>query len=481
MPPSFSVRQTPLRVIDLQISPLLREPPATARLLLRTLAIAACLVLAAPAWGAGKEPPAPPAGGIKEARTLVQAGRFEGALGILRPLARGRTGNTNASFLIGLAAIGASQQRGVSEERRDELLDEAIAALRTMLVQRPDLVRVRLELARAFFLKGEDTLARRHFEQVLAGKPPAAVALNVNRFLNAMRARKRWSLRVGAALAPDTNIGAGSDERIIYIDGFPFRRNQEELTESGIGISVWTSGEYQYPLDDRWRLRAGGNFSRREYRGSDFDQMTVAAHLGPRRLVGKYTEASLLASVRQNWRGDEADFRDIGLRVESRRRLTRRATANARVSHHERRYEERTHLDGPVTDLSLGVGYVMTPTLRVDASFGWGRERPEFENFRHSRRWLQTGVTAVLPWGFTLGGSGTLRWTDYEGDWSFYTEGVKSRRDLTRSIRVFVHNRALTLEGFSPQVSVVQEQRTTNAQLYDYERIFGELRFVRLF
>ena len=55
------------------------------------------------------------------------------------------------------------------------------------------------------------------------------------------------------------------------------------------------------------------------------------------------------------------------------------------------------------------------------------------------------------------------------------------RSDITRSLRVFAHNRALTLEGFSPQVSVVQEQRTSTAQLHDYERIFGELRFVRLF
>lgn len=58
-----------------------------------------------------------------------------------------------------------------------------------MPVRRADLVRVRLELGRAFFLKGEDTPARRHFEQVLAGKPPAAVALNVNHFLNRIRAR----------------------------------------------------------------------------------------------------------------------------------------------------------------------------------------------------------------------------------------------------------------------------------------------------
>ena len=55
------------------------------------------------------------------------------------------------------------------------------------------------------------------------------------------------------------------------------------------------------------------------------------------------------------------------------------------------------------------------------------------------------------------------------------------RSDLTRTIRLFAHNRALTLEGFSPQISVTREDRTTNAQLHDYQRTFGELRFVRLF
>ena len=468
----------------MQISPFLREPAAIARLLFRSLAIAACLVLAAPARSAGKEPPAPPAGAIKEARTLLKVGRFADALAILRPVARGRARDTNVAFLIGLAAIGASQQRGVPEERREALLDEAIAAFRAMLVRRPELIRVRLELARAFFLKGEDRLARRHFEQVLAGKPPAAVALNVNRFLNIMRARKRWSLRLGAALLPDTNIGAGSDERIININGLPFRRNQEELTTSGIGVSAWLGGEYQYPLGDRWRLRAGGDFSRREYRESEFDQMTVSGHVGPRWLIGRASEASLLLTALHHWTGSELEepsHRDIGLRVEGRHRVNRRTTVNARVSRHERRYDERTHLDGSTTDVSVGAGWVASPTVRIDASAGWGRERTEAEQWRHSSRWVQLGATALLPWGFTVGGSGRLRWADYQGDWFPFTTPGQSRSDLTRTLRLFAHNRALTLEGFSPQVSVTQAQRTSNAQLHDYERIFGELRFVRLF
>ena len=155
----------------------------------------------------------------------------------------------DALFQQGTAAVEAAGK--AEEDRRHELLDEAIAAFREMLVADPGLVRVRLELARAFYLKGEDRLARRHFEHVLAGNVPAPVAANVRRFLAEIRARRRWTARFGFSLAPDTNIGAGSDERIIYIDvggvRLPFTRDAEELTTSGIGLSVWTGGEYQYP------------------------------------------------------------------------------------------------------------------------------------------------------------------------------------------------------------------------------------------
>ncbi|MDE0050897.1 MAG: surface lipoprotein assembly modifier [Rhodospirillales bacterium] len=147
----------------------------------------------------------------------------------------------------------------------------------------------------------------------------------------------------------------------------------------------------------------------------------------------------------------------------------------------ERRYDAEEGRDGPITDVSLGTFWVASPTLRLDAGLGWGRERPELERFRNASRRLHVGATAALPWGFTVGGSGALRWTDWEGSWLPFVEGGGERRDLTRTIRVFAHNRALTVEGFSPQISVTQESRTTNAQLHDYERTFGEVRFVRLF
>ena len=462
------------------------------RSLCRVFAVAACVLIAAPAWGAEDAADAPPpsapledvaedAAGIDDAQALMDAGRFEEAIVALRPLLEERPVAPNVLFLYGLASLEASQRPGREDEEREILLNEAIAAFHTMLVEAPGLVRVRLELARAFYLKGEDDLARRHFEAVLAGGVPEAVAANVNVFLNEIRSRGRWSYNAGFALAPDTNIGAGSEERTIYILGLPFQRDAEELTTSGVGLVVWGGAEYQYPMGPRSRLRAGANVHRREHSGSDFDEASLSVHGGPRVLIDGRTEASVLATARQHWTGTVKDHHALGGRIEAARRLTSRATLNGRVSLEDRTYRTRTYLDGTFYDLSLAGAYVITPTVRANISLGYGQDRPDRMRERNERYRVGAGVSVVLPAGFTVSGGADHRWTNYEPGWGFHVLDGGAREDRTWSARASVYNRSITLMGFSPELGVVHEVRNTNAQLYDYERTSGELRFVRQF
>ena len=371
------------------------------------------------------------------------------------------------------------------EDRRDALLDQAIAAFREMLVANPGLVRVRLELARAFYFKGEDSLARRHFEIVLAGGVPEPVVANVNRFLAEIRARRRWSFNAGFAIAPDTNIGAGSEERTIYIPVFgqplPFERDAEELTSSGVGLVLWGGGEYQYPTGPRTRLRAGANVWRRDHSGSQFDDTSVAVHLGPRALIDPRTEASVLVTAGQRWAGTVKDHHTLGGRIEAAHRVSRSVTVNGRVSLEDRHYRTRTGLDGVAGDISLGGSWVILPTVRLDFSAGYGRDRPERERDRNERYRVGAGISVALPYGFTVSGGGDYRWTNFEPGWFPNVPDNGAREDETWSARASVFNRGFTLMGFSPEIGVVHEVRSTNAQLYDYERTSGELRFVRQF
>ncbi len=417
---------------------------------------------------------------VNQARELITDRRFDEALSILRPLAADHEDHTDVLFLIGLAASRASRQPDIEADARDALLDEAITAYHTILIDRPELVRVRLELAQALFLKGEDELAQQQFERVLAGRPGTAVAPNVRRFLNAIRERRRWSTYFGISLAPDSNLNSSSGEEVIEIGGLPFRLDDSSDEQSGVGMALWGGGEYQYPLGERWRLRAGVDLARREYAGRDFDQTFISAHVGPRWLTGPVTEFSLLGSTRRRWLAGRSHSREHGLRLEAEHRFTRRLSSYMRLSRHRRSYQRRTGLDGPVTAFSLGGSWLATPTTRINAAFGYGWERPDSLVWRNRDLWLRLGTSRVLPRGFTVEASGELHRTEYEGNWSPFTDG-SSREDRTRIVRLSVSNRAFTLHGFSPQLQFVNERRNSNAQLYGYDRNRLELQFVRQF
>lgn len=460
------------------------------------MVVLSCVMLAVPAWGQETASPELSESGNQEgvnlpesenteerAKALIDRGRYVEALTILDPLVKERPVHANILFLAGLASMGAAGEPGMDEETREKLLDAAIRVFRALLVEDPGLVRVRLELGRAFFLKGEDGLARRHFEAVLAGNPPAPVVANVNRFLRQMRARKRWTTRIGFAIAPDSNISSQSEERTIYIHGLPFQRDQEDLTESGVGVSVWGGAEYQHPLGPRARLRSGFDLSRHEYSGGEHDRMTVSAHAGPRWLIGNRSEASLLAMVRWDERANDSYSDEYGIRLEGSRRFGRRTTGRMRTYFGERRHDRSTSLDGPVMDVSVGMSHVLTPALRADLNIGWSKERPDREVNRNASRRASAGVRAALPRGFTLGGSVSMRWTDYDtaGPFPQSAPAGERREDLTRSFRVDLNHRGFTWRGFSPRLSLVKEERTSNAQVSDYDRDFAELSFVRLF
>ena len=461
-------------------------------LLWHVVALLACLLLAVPAWGADDVslPPSLPddTSGVTEAQTLMDAGRFMEALAVLKPLIEREVVEGGTLFLYGLAALQASQQQEVPEETREALLDEAIAVFREILVSRPDLVRVRLELGRAFFLKGRDGLARRHFTLVLAGGVPRPVAANVYRFLSTMRARKRWTGYFGAAVAPDTNLNAASDSETIYIDfggqRLPFQRQGDFGARSGLGLSIWGGGEYQMPdpHNERLRLRVGADAVQRDYSGGDFDQYLLAAHVGPRWLTGPRTEISLLGVAHRQWLGSRPYTDETGVRLELDRRLGPRLWVRGTVSARERDHHQGDFLDGPLTDFTANFAWVVAPTLRVHFTVGYERDHAMSVHYRNLSRWVRVGSSLALPLGFTLGTSAQMRRTYYEGSGRVHQVlNGRQRLDRTRTFSISILNRGFTLLRFSPQLAFIHEARATNAQALDYDRNRAELRFVRQF
>ena len=419
---------------------------------------------------------------VSTARALIERQGYAEALAILSPLAlEDRPDQTDVRFLIGLASVRLAQAPGLEDDQRLALLDQAIAAFRSILIRRPGLVRVRLELALAFYLKQDDQLAREHFERALVGKPPAALAANVSRFLNIMRARKRWNGYFGFSLAPDTNINAASDAEFIYINGLPFRRGAQGRASSSIGVVGWGGAEYQYPLAARWRLRSGFDLNHREYKGRNFDQTYAGVYVGPRWLISRNTEMSLLATASQRWFGQYSFNYDYGARLEVEHRIFAGLRLSGRALWSDRKYQQQKFLEGPLMVFSLGANYVPLPIVGVNALVGYQQQGAVSRQWTNAGYWGRVGTNVALPWGFTVGLSAEFRWTDYEAGWFPFVPDNSAREDHTRILQATLLNRALTVFGFSPQVAFSNQVRESNAQLFDFKRNLVEMRWVRQF
>jgi len=413
---------------------------------------------------------------VAQARALIHGGRYHAALDILRAITDpGRADITDIRFLIGIAAIDTADGREAGA--KDALLVEAIAALRAILIDRPELTRVRLELARAFFLKGDDGLSKRHFERVLAGRPPPAMAANIRRFVRAIRDRRKWSGYLSVGIEQNDNINSGTDTRTIRIFGLPFVINEESRRRSGAGLSVFGGVDYQRRMAERWRWRVGMDAARSEHDGHEFDQTYWRLRSGPRWLPSERSEARLQGFAGQRWVARDRHSVDTGAQLTARHRFTGRFSVNGQASRGKTRRRRTRGLDDIETEYGIGGAYLFSPLIQGRIGVDFARTRRD-DRLRIVERRTHIDLEVILRKGWSVGGRLEVARIRHNRNAPLSTQRRIDRRRITR---LSLLNRRLTLFAFSPQLIVSRERQTSNSELHNYRRRRVDLRFGRQF
>ncbi len=420
---------------------------------------------------------------IVSARILIDDGRNSDALEILRAIEPNHASQIEIGFLIGLAAMGASQEAEKTEEEKSTLLEEAIQALSNILIDHPELVRVRLELARAYFLIQDDRASSAQFKRVLAGVSHPAVIANINRFLRQIRQRRKWRGYLGVAIAPDSNINFSSDEGIIYIHGLPFQLDDFEGAKSGVGINIWGGVDYFHNVGEKMTLIIGGSASILDFRDSAFDRELLSIHFGPKWQLTEKTALTVLLSHRRHWYGGEHQLDEHGFQVITRKQFSRTHNGEVKYSRYNRQYaENQRERNGPFQMLELSATWIVKPTLQSKFSLNYSRNRPQSISLRHSTWSLRGEVLNTLKKGYTLGFGGDVSYTRYQSDPGTnisYTLPGEARRDRTLGLEFSVYNQTINWNGFSPQLKLRREWRKSNASISNFNRTRAEIQFVR--
>jgi tetratricopeptide (TPR) repeat protein len=356
--------------------------------------------------------------------------------------------------------------RGTLAMRRGDY-GTAIAAFRAILRRSPGLQRVRLDLARAYFLAGDDAAARHHFDRAAAAGLPTRVQQRVDDYLDRMKRRKRWSINVTIGIAPDSNINAATASNIVHIYGLPFHLDPSARKTSGIGISGQLGAAYHLPLTNALQLRIAGRIDEMNYSGKSFDHRTLSGSVGPRFLANKSAEVTFLVTGLRRWYGGAGYSRGIGGRITTRTRLMPRLILGGSVDLYQMTYDRALSLDGPQFALGTFLTYRLDArsAIRLDVAYlrEWTRSKPN----RNNRYVMAAQYTRHLPWEFVIDLSGSLGIVRHDAP---YPAFGATRRDVTARYDIGLSNKHLDLFGFTPVISLGRDHRWSNISLFDYRR-----------
>ncbi len=352
------------------------------------LALILCIAALGSARGQGDAPVRREISETAAAAILVQAGRLDDAKLVLAHVLQLTPEDNEAIFLVGLIAVA------------EKKYDAAIDAFRRILAVEPDRERVRLELARAFFLNADYDNAERNFKFARAGDLPPETKTTIDQYLAAILRLRRWSYNVGVALADDTNVNGATSVRTVDLYGLPFTLSDNARQKSGAGIALDLAGEWSPLLWESTKARLGGAVHRLEYSGYSFDDMTVSVYAGPEFLFSRWQIDTLITSFRR-WYGGEPYNEGVGGRGIVSYIVTPALQLAMALDLQTVSYRVATFQNGPVISANMQFSYTLSPSSTVRFSGGVASQEAKLAAFAGNTYWLALDYYRDLPWGFS--------------------------------------------------------------------------------
>jgi tetratricopeptide (TPR) repeat protein len=285
---------------------------------------------------------------LEKARALQAGGKAPEAYQMLQAQSDKYAGNPDYDYLLGTIAIDA----GVPLQ--------AVFALERVLDIQPGNAAARAELARAYFLIGENQAARAEFEQAKKAEMPAEARVEIGSYLSSIDERilggkQRTLGYLEAGLGFDSNVNsATASSQITAPNGLLYDVNAPEKNSPVARLEG--GGSFSYALETN--LNVYGNGKLELYRPSDASEYatrntegTVGLHF----LRGR--EQYRFALVAQNYAVDSTTTRNLsGINGQWQHTIDARNMLSLFAQFASLKYPEASVLDAD--QLAMGLSWI---------------------------------------------------------------------------------------------------------------------------
>lgn len=364
---------------------------------------------------------------------------------------------------------------GMMFARQRRYTDAAIT-FRQLLDEKPDAARVRVELARILALMGDMAAARRELRQAQAAGLPPEVALVVDQFANALRARRPFGGSLSLAVVPDSNINRATDRETLDTIIAPLELSEDAREQAGIGVRVGAQGYLRLPLGQSVSLLPRLSGQAELYRQGQFNDISASAALGLEVTSGRDRINPTLAHSLRYYGGDYYAATQSAS-VSWLRPFGTRAQAQATATVSRADYRQNDLQDGWLYDLSASY------ERALDARSGGGVTVNVTRQTARDPGYATTSAGATLLYAREVGRAslfGTANIRRLIGDERLFLYPDK-RREWLIGASAGASFRHIVVEGFAPLVRVSYERNFSTVGIYDYSRLAVDFGITRAF
>lgn len=359
----------------------------------------------------------------------------------------------------------------------DGRLREAAVVLRTLLAEKPDAARVRIEMARVLALLGDEAGARRELRQAQAAGLPVDVARLVDQFQTALRSRAPAGGSLEVAVAPDSNINRATASDTVDTIIVPIDLDPDAQQTSGIGLAVAGQGFLRIELGSRWRLVPRLSGSGRFYRKDAFNDVSLDGRVGLERDLGPGARATLSAGYDRRWFGGRP-FVDTGtLTLDVQQPLSRTGQATVSLLAARQRYPLNPEQDGDFLQMAGGYEAALSSAAGLAVSGAVARQTarvPGFANWSGS-----VGLLHYRDIG-RIASYGSISVRRLVGDEPILLFPEPRREWLLRA-SVGATFRQAEVWGLAPVLRLSAERNASTVGIFDYRRLVFEAGVGRAF